>query len=135
MTKFNKFHIFKILNQNWSFCFFIILFQKSQNTAKCRSVNVVIGKHINDVKGIWLCNLVASSNIFRHISQMKAFLLEWAIRWFLKLIPWRKFSWHISHVKDFSPVCVCWCLLNLLARLNFFKQVSHVKDFSPVCVS
>ena len=31
----------------------------------------------------WLCNLVASSNIFRHVSQMKAFLLEWAIRWFL----------------------------------------------------
>ena len=72
---------------------------------------------------MWLCNLVASSNIFRHISQMKAFLLEWAIRWFLKLIPWRKFSWHISHVKDFSPVCVSICLLKLgwISRHKFHK--------------
>ena len=78
----------------------------------------------------WLCNLVASSNIFRHVSQMKAFLLEWAIRWFLTLLPWQKFSWHISHVKDFSPVCVLMST-KLTSSVEFLQTSFTFDRFLP----
>ena len=82
----------------------------------------------------WHFNLVTSLNIFRHVSQVKVFLLEWVIWWFVTCWPCGN-SPDIFHKWKVSPQCesVDVFLNYKLGWISLNKF--HIEKISRPCVS